>query len=215
MANLINKDITDAGRILIADVQAGAVLVPTRIVIGSGKLPDGKTVQSMTDVVTPVIQMGVTKRQRLRDGKAVFGGVYHNDSVQEPFFYREIALFCKAEYRDNAGNVNKTVPECLYLYGNFGEYPDLIPAYGGETVVERNVDLITWVGGEKTKVELTVDSGVFVTKQELADAMEEVSLMHHMMIQNDFFAPALDEDGCPILDDDGNAVVGQWKYQIM
>lgn len=174
MANLINKDITDAGRILIADVHAGAVLVPTRIVMGSGMMPEGKTVQSMTAVVTPVLELEVTKRVRRNDGGAIFGGTYQSDDITTAFFFREIALFCKAEYRDASGNVTKTVPECLYLYGNFGEYPDLLPAYGGETVIERHVDLVAWVGGAGAKVELHVESSLNPSFDDLNNLKEEL-----------------------------------------
>lgn len=167
MANLINKDITDVGRILIADVQAGAVLVPTKIVMGSGSLPPGKTVQSMTSVITPVMEISITKKERKSDGRAIFGGTYQNNDISEAFFYREIALFCKAEYRDGSGNVIRSVPECLYLYGNFGEYADLIPAYGGETTVERNIDLVTWVGGVNATIEMRIESGIYVSYDAL------------------------------------------------
>lgn len=35
-----------------------------------------------------------------------------------------------------------------------------------------------------------------------------------MIMNNDFFGAILDEDGNPILDDDGDAVVGEWKYLL-
>lgn len=42
---------------------------------------------------------------------------------------------------------------------------------------------------------------------------ERLTLIEHMAIHNDFFAPLLDDDGNVILDDDGNAVMVDWKYK--
>lgn len=44
---------------------------------------------------------------------------------------------------------------------------------------------------------------------------EQMTMVKYMMIHNDYFAPILDEDGCTILDDDGNAIVGDWKHKYM
>lgn len=168
MGVLMVKGYTDAGRILLSDVQVGAVFIPTKIVMGSGKMPPGKTPESMTDVVTPVLNIPVSKKKRTDDGNAVFGGVYQNNDITEAFFYREIALYARAEYRDADGNSIVEIPECLYFYGNFGENADLMPAYSTGTVVERHIDLWVMIGGRDTEVDLTVESGIYATKEELA-----------------------------------------------
>lgn len=157
--------ITDRGRNLLADVQAGAVFIPTRIVMGSGYLPSGYTAASLTGVVSPVTTLDVSKWKRTADGKVIFGGVYKNDAVATDFYFRELALFARAEYRDANGNVTSSIPECLYSYGNAADSADLMPAYSTGTVVERNIDLVTWAGNN-AKVELTVESGVSVNRDE-------------------------------------------------
>lgn len=163
----MSKGLTDVGRILLSHVQNGAVLVPTRIVMGSGYMTGGASVENMTAVVTPVLELNISKKDRYNDGKCVFGGAYFNSDITTAFYYREIALFCRAEYRDADGNVTQTVAECLYVYGNFGNNADLLPAYSTGTVVERNIDLVVYVGGTNTQVDLTVESGNFVNHEAL------------------------------------------------
>lgn len=165
MGVLQSRAITDRGRILLADVQAGAVFIPTKIVIGSGNIPVGSTAATLTAVVSPVINLEVSKHKKSADGKVVFGGVYTNTTITQEFYFRELALYARAEYRDASGNVTKSVPECLYTYGHFGDTADLMPAYSSSTVVERNIDIVTWVGNE-TQVELTVQSGVYAPLEE-------------------------------------------------
>ncbi len=165
MGVLQSRSITDRGRILLADVQAGAVFIPTKIVIGSGNIPAGSTATTLTDVVAPVIELGVSKHKKSADGKVTFGGVYTNENITSDFYFRELALYARAEYRDAEGNVTRSVPECLYTYGHFGDTADLMPAYSSSTVVERNIDLVTWVGNE-TQIELTVESGVYLPREE-------------------------------------------------
>ena len=162
---LFNIAITDGGRALLADVQAGAVLIPSKIVIGSGNMPTGKTAQTMTAVASPVKELAINKVKRLNDGKVTFGGVY----------FRELALFCRGEYRDNSGNVTKAVDECLFCYGNAGSTADYMPAYGLNTVVERQIDITSWIGND-AQVSMVVNSGVYVTQEQLVETMSSIDL---------------------------------------
>lgn len=171
MANFSNNAITDAGRALFADVQAGAVFIPTRIVIGSGELPSGKTPATMTGVVAPVASLTINKKERTPDGKAIYGGVYTNKDITTAFYFRELALYARAEYRDENGAVLQSVPEVMYSYGNAGSTADYMPAYSTNTVVERQMDLVVFVGNDTT-IDLTVESGVYVTRDEFLAAME-------------------------------------------
>lgn len=173
MGNFSNFAITDSGRILFSDVQAGAVLIPTKIVIGSGSLPTGGTTAARTTVVAPVKELSINKRERTPDGKAVFGGMYSNADITTAFYFRELALFCRAEYRDDDGAVTRTLDEVLYAYGNAGSSADLMPAYDTNAVVEKQLDVLIWVGNDAA-VDLTVDSGVYVTQAQLAEAIASI-----------------------------------------
>lgn len=167
MGSFSNNAITDVGKMLLADVQAGAVFVPTRIVMGSGTMPNGTTIQRMTNVITPVKSLAINKKARTPDGKCVFGGVYTNEEITAPFYFRELALYAKAVYLNEDGSVKSEGAETLYSYGNAGATADYMPAYSTSTVVEKQMDLVIWVG-EDTQVDLTIASGVYVTREDVA-----------------------------------------------
>lgn len=164
-----NNAITENGRLLLAHAQAGAVLIPTKIVIGSGNIPAGQTPTSMTDVVSPVKELTINKKEAAPDGKYIVGGVYSNADLSTAFYFRELAVFMRAEYRGANGTVTQNVPEVLYSYGNSGTTADYIPAYSTSTVVEKQIDLVVWVGNTAT-VDLTIASGVYLT-QEVLDSI--------------------------------------------
>ena len=157
MANFQNNVITDVGRIMFGDVQMGETLIPTKIVIGSGRIPAGKTARTMTDVVSPVINLTISKKQKANDGTVVFGGVYSNETITSDFYFRELALYAKA---------GEDGDEVLFSYGNAGETADYMPAYTSGTPVQRQIDLSIYIGND-TQVDLTIADGVYVTADQL------------------------------------------------
>ena len=165
-----NNAITDNGKLLLAHAQAGAVLIPTRIVIGSGNLPAGKTAATMTAVVTPVAELTINKKEASPDGKYIIGGVYTNADITTAFYFRELAIFMRAEYRDEDGTVTQNVAEVLYSYGNSGITADYMPAYSTSTVVEKQIDLVVWIGNNAA-VDLTIESGVYITREALTEIL--------------------------------------------
>ena len=162
--------ITENGRLMLAHAQSGAVLIPTKIVMGSGNIPAGGSAAAMTAVVSPVIELAINKKDRTPDGKCVIGGVYSNADISNPFYFRELALYMRAEYRNVNGAVTESVPEVLYSYGNSGTTADYMPAYSTSTVVEKQIDLVVWVGNTAT-VDLTIESGMLVTREALDEIL--------------------------------------------
>lgn len=191
MANFQDNAITESGRLLLAEVQAGAVMIPTRIVLGSGSIPAGKEPATMTAVVAPVKDLEINKKEKTPDGKIVFGGVYDNRDVTQPFYFRELALYARAEYRNEDGSVKKAVDEVLYSYGNAGATADYMPAYSTETVVEKQLDIVVYIGNS-AKVDLSIESGVYMTvgmAREMAAGLGGVR-------KADISIPANDWNGC-------------------
>lgn len=166
MGAFTNSAITEVGRVLLAEVQAGAVFTPTRLVIGSGSIPNGKTAQTMTDVVAVVKSLVINKKQRTPDGKVIFGSVYSNEDITTAFYFRELALYAKPVHLNEDGSVASEGAEVLYTYGNAGDKADYMPAYSTNTVVEKQIDIVTYVGNN-TQVDLTVESGIYASKAEL------------------------------------------------
>lgn len=163
MANFQNNAITDAGRNLLSHVQMGAVFTPTKIVLGSGYLPAGTTVRTITAVVSPVKNLTINKKKRANDGTVTIGGMYSNQDVVSDFYFRELALYAKAIYEDGT-----EIAEVLYSYGNAGDAAELMPAYSSGNPVERQMDLVVYIGND-SQVDLTIESGVYVTIDMLGD----------------------------------------------
>lgn len=168
MANFQNNDITDGGRVLLSHVHMGAVFTPTRIVLGSGTIPAGKTARTMTAVVTPVKELTINKKQRTPDGMFIVGGVYSNQDITQDWHFRELALYAKAVYPDG-----QEIAEVLYSYGNAGSIADLMPAYTTGQVVEREMSLVVYIGSD-AKVDLTIESNVYVTQNQVTEILESI-----------------------------------------
>lgn len=158
-----NNEITDAGRVLMGEVQMGATLDFTKIVMGSGFLPAGTTARTITAVVSPVTTLTINKKKMANDGTITVGGAYSNESIVQDFYFRELAIFAKATRADGT-----EVAEVLYGYANAGNNADLMPAYTSGTPVERQIDLSIYIGND-TEVNLTIEGGLFLTKDEADD----------------------------------------------
>ncbi|WP_418434409.1 hypothetical protein, partial [Anaerotignum lactatifermentans] len=86
MSAFYDNNVTDVGRLLLGDVQMGASFVPTKIVIGKGYLPQGKTTRTMTDVADVVKELALNKATKNPDGDAIFGAIFSNADIQEAFY---------------------------------------------------------------------------------------------------------------------------------
>lgn len=158
MSVFYDNVITDVGRLLFSDVQLGGTkFVPTKIVVGSGFMPKGKTTRTMTDVAEPVLNIAINKAQKTTDGSTVFGGIMTNETVQQAFYFRELALYAKVIYEDGREGA-----ETLYSYGNAGENAEIIPAYSTNSIIERQLDLIVYIGND-TEIKLEIETGLYVT----------------------------------------------------
>lgn len=167
MGTFSTQGITAVGRMLLATVQAGAEFTATRLVMGSGTMQAGITVDNITAVIAPVKELAIIKKERTNDAKVIFGGVYSNQDIQTAFYFREFALYAKAKLSDGT-----FTDEVLYAYGNSGDTADLMPAYSTNTNIEKQLDLIVYVGNN-TAVNLTVDSTAYVSQASLANTLAD------------------------------------------
>lgn len=136
MSDFADNHITNMGTALLARVMAGeGKLTFTRIVMGDGNMPSTQSPATMTDVVSPRATMSVTKAAVGEGQTAVIGGRFDNTEVDEAFTWRELGVYAK---------VGEDPSDVLYSYG-YTPAGELIPA-GGATVVEKLVDLVTYVG---------------------------------------------------------------------
>lgn len=171
MANFYINDTTTAGESLLADVIGkGGVFTPTRIVVGSGAMPTGKAAKDMTALVKQEASFPINKKKRMVDqANAIIGGAFSNKDVTQGFTLKEIGIYAKAVYANDTES-----EEVLYSYGNAGDQGDYIPAYSTSTVVERQIDITTYIGAEAT-VNLTVESQVYISTDTFNDTVKVIN----------------------------------------
>ena len=174
MSAFYDNNITDVGRLLLAEIQSGAKFVPTKIVIGSGYMPQGKTTRTMTDVAEVVKELSLNKVQKTSDGSVIFGAAFSNEDILEPFYYRELGLYAKGVYYNAEGEPSNETEEILYSYGNAGDNAELIPAYSEGSITERQLDLIVYIGND-TEVVLNIEAGIYVTMPVFTEQIEKIN----------------------------------------
>lgn len=135
LGTFADNAITQLGEDLISKALVGEQITFTRIVLGDGYMPSAQSPQTMTDVVSPRVDVTITKCELNTSGDAVVGGRWDNTQQKEGFYWRELGLYAKGE--DGV--------EILYSYGNSGGTAEYVPA-ASATIVEKLIDVITFVG---------------------------------------------------------------------
>lgn len=149
------------GQALQGKAQAGAELKFTKIGVGDGTL-SGQSIQHLTNLISPKMDLEISKLRNLGDGKAVIGGVLSNEEVTTGFYFRELGLF--AEDPDEG--------EILYCYGNAGSGAEYIPPGGGPDIVEKLVNIVAIIG-DAANVTAEFASTIYVTQDEF-DALVKI-----------------------------------------
>ena len=165
MSVFYNNDITNKGRQLFALMQDGGKFMPTRIVMGSGYMPQGTTTRTINDVVIPFATLEINKSSPKENGDFMLGGLFTNSDLTQDEYFRELGLYAKVQKSDGS-----MTEEMLYSYGNAFDNAELIPKYGVDTAIERQLDIITYVGNDANVV-VEVSSGIFVDKKELSEEL--------------------------------------------
>jgi len=163
MSAFINNDITTDGLRVLAKGQTGSAITFTKIVLGDAHLPAGQQVRDLTEVVHPVVELGITKCTTSTSGTAVIGATFDNTDVGTGFYYRELGLY--AEDPDDAGQ------EVLYCYGNAGDMAEYIPAGGGATIVEKTIDIIAAIGSS-ANISAYIDTDAWATVAQVNAAID-------------------------------------------
>ena len=107
--------VTVAGRDLITSLVAGETIQFTRIMVGSGALPEGVEPIDMTELVTPVAEG--TSTTPVQDGGTVYMTIEYrsdlNGGLKEGFWLREFGVYAKTAETD----------EILLYYATLGNSP--------------------------------------------------------------------------------------------
>ena len=156
--------ITTKGRILQAKAQTGVTLEFTKIQIGNGTLT-GQLPGDMTALISPKMDVSITKLNTLANGKALVGGSFNNSGLAIGFYFKELGIFAQ----------DPDVGEILYCYGNADAAAEYVPADSGGEVFEKYLNAITIVGNASSVTATIDESLVFATQQDLQAVAEKVA----------------------------------------
>lgn len=164
MSAFSNNSVTLKGAVAIAALMAGGTLEFTRIAVGDGNIPVGQTALTMTDLAHRLFDVNIQEVYSDSESQATVVGVFNNSQTETGFYYRELGLFAK----DPA-----TGAEILFCYGNAGDEAEWISPAGSESVIEKEVHIVTPVGNA-TEVKATIKSGIYPTMEQMTAAVKAV-----------------------------------------
>lgn len=149
------------GRELIAKILAAKLpLTITRVMVGSGQVPEGVFPGDLSDLVQPVA--AATSTSPTYDGDTVHLTVEYrsdlNGGLEHGFWIRELGIFA----RDLDGQ------EALLYYGTLGDYPQWVSAYnGGSGGLDVRRYPVSITVGEEASVTIDYSPEAFTTADDV------------------------------------------------
>ncbi len=160
MANFNNITITESGAALLASSIAGdSKLEFSHIAVGSGLLAEGQDIATMTELVSPVVDLPI-ESMTSEGGAVILTANLNTASVPTTFMHREVGVY--------AGNT-------LVAYGNAGDEYDAIPATGGATAISKTIRIALNIAAGTTSFR-DIDSEQFVTYAGLESRINDAIL---------------------------------------
>ena len=163
MANF-QVTVTKKGLALLAAGMEGGSVRFTRMVMGesgySGEL------SAVGKVIGPKKSLSIRGISR-KDSQVTLRSILSFQEVEEGFDWKEIGL-----YADGGSG-----EEILYAYGNAGEKGDYIPGSKEATLNERIIQITVSVGNAANVTAQISGSGVFVEREEMESAIEELGVV--------------------------------------
>ena len=170
MAQYDGMVLTNDGINLLAKCQLGQKIEFTKVLIGDGRVPDGKVFQDMTELVNTKLALGIQNVDFVEDGRVDVTAIIDNSGLEVGFFVREIGLFAKPV--DGA--------EVLYAYTNAGDYADYLPNAKVNEVTDQIVVQSIITNKENVVINLN-DNFVVATKADLKKHDESVNVHVNLM----------------------------------
>lgn len=150
MANWNGLQLTNKGIALQAKVQAGTELEITKLKLGSGVVPSGTDIKTLTDLITPEQNLGIGGTEAVGDYCKVSATI-SNSGLEAGYYVRELGVF--AQDPDEG--------EILYLYTTDGA-PDYLPTGGGSTVISQEFNVMIAVD-DTDNIVVDIDSAALAT----------------------------------------------------
>lgn len=150
MANWNGLQLTNKGIALQAKVQAGTELEITKLKLGSGVVPSGTDIKTLTDLITPEQNLGIGGTEAVGDYCKVSATI-SNSGLKAGYYVCELGVF--AQDPDEG--------EILYMYATDGA-PDYLPAGGGSTVISQEFSVMIAVD-DTDNIVVDIDSAALAT----------------------------------------------------
>lgn len=170
MAQYDGTVLTNDGINLLAKCQLGQKIEFTKVLIGDGRVPEGKTFQEMTALVNTKLALGIQSVDFVEDGRVDVTAIIDNSGLEVGFFVREIGLFAKPV--DGA--------EILYAYTNAGDYADYLPNAKVNEVTDQIAVQSIITNKENVVININ-DNFVVATKADLKKHDESVNVHVNLM----------------------------------
>lgn len=150
MANWNGLQLTNKGIALQAKVQAGTTLSITKLKLGSGVVPSGTDIKTLTDLIAPEQNLGIGAKEAVGDYCKISSTI-SNTGLAAGYYVRELGVF--AQDPDDG--------EVLYAYTTDGA-PDYLPAGGGSTVISQEFSVMIAVD-DVDNIEVDIDPAALAT----------------------------------------------------
>ena len=128
--------LTEQGKSLLMRAIGGETLTFTRFKVGSGMLSPGQTIDSLTDLIDPVLAFSISDLDDTQEGLIALTGEFDNSDIDDDFLWSELGVFAKGE--DNI--------EVLYAYSNDGADSDTMKKLDADVITLQEVTMIIAVG---------------------------------------------------------------------
>lgn len=159
MAQYPSITTTYAGLNMIAESQTGKKLIFTKLKAGDGSLSDGESIQSLTALKSPKLDIPIQGFVNQGNGQIRLRFVVSNENAESGFHMKEVAIYAKLE---------ESGEEQLYAYVNGGNFVDWIP--DKNIPMEAQIFDIFVIIGNASSVIVNIDKSiVYATALDLTE----------------------------------------------
>lgn len=154
--------VTDAGRYLIARLLTEQTMHITKIMVGSGRIPDGVKPSSVTELYNTVAQ--ATSDEPKCDGGIAYMTIEYNNSLngglQSGFWLNEFGIFAIDPVLEK---------EILFAYGTLGDYPQYVAPFNSARGVDVRRFPVAIAIGENVGMVVDYKTSLWLTAEDLAN----------------------------------------------
>lgn len=153
--------LTKKGRNLQAKVETGIILYLTKMKLGSGVLPGGKTLEDLADLVEPRQVLGIAEKIAQDDGLCKISSTISNSGLEQGYYVRELGVFAN----------DPDEGEILYAVTT-DSAPDYLPADGGAMAISQEFAVYIAISNAES-VYAVIDNKAMATIGYVADMIAE------------------------------------------